>query len=245
MSDVLAIFDFGVSGSIITPYEFDNAGGGGITGPINADDVAYGDSDVQAILDGLLYVAPQIGSFANNRGTVEKGSTITSVHLSWSLNKDMDSLSLNQSIGEIDADATSYDVTSVSLTSDTTYTLTADDGTSQTQASTSVAFRQKRYWGVSSETSLDNSGILALGNSEFSTNLSKSITYDCTGGAYPYFAYPASFGQPQNVTVGGLAFTDFAINTQTFTNASGYAESYYVIRFNGIQTGSSIKVVWG
>jgi hypothetical protein len=222
--------------------------GSSFTGTIAADHVTYttaGFSTVQQALDSLLYVSPQITSFTNNVGTVELGLTITDVLLSWSYNKTMATQSIDQGIGAISPTSiSSYDVSSVSLTSDTTWTLTASDGTSTVTRQTSVLFRRKRYWGASALTSLTSSDILALGGSEFATDFNKSVSYDCTGGKYPYFCYPASFGTPASVTVGGLPFSDFSVTAQSFTNASGHSESYNVIRFNGIQTGAAINVHW-
>ena len=63
-------------------------------------------------------------------------------------------------------------------------------------------------------------------------------------GGYPYLAYPASFGTPNAMTVGGLTFSDFDVGTQDFTNASGFTESYHLIRFNNLQTGANIAVAW-
>lgn len=212
-----------------------------------ADDVLYENANyttVQAALDALLYVAPKINSFTNNVGTREKGSSVASVTLAWSFNKAMSAASINQSIGAIDPTSSSYAVDGP-FTSDTAWTLTANDGVNSTNASTSIAFRQKRYWGASSLDTLTDADILGLGGSEFATSFGKAVTYNCSGGKYPYFAYPASFGSPSGVTVGGLAFSDYTVATQDFTNASGYTESYHVIRFNGIQTGAAISVSWG
>jgi len=90
---------------------------------------------------------------------------------------------------------------------------------------------------------LDNAGVLAL-TSEFATDYNKAVTYDATGGKYLYYAFPASFGTPSRVTVGGLTFSDFTVTTLDFTNASGHTETYNVIRLNNMQTGAAINVNW-
>ena len=131
----------------------------------------------------------------------------------------------------------------LSLTSNKTYMLGFSDGMTSGSASRTVSFSAKRYWGVSTSGALDDAGILSLSN-EFSASKSKSITYNCTGGRYFYFCYPATSGIPANVTVGGLAFSDYTVSTQGFTNASGYTQNYNVVRCNNIQTGSAINVVW-
>lgn len=213
----------------------------------NASTVPYDNPiypTVKAALDKLLYVATQITSFSNNRNSLEIGQVVTSVHLAWSVNKTLTGLSINQGIGTLAVNVTSYDVTGASISTNTTWTLSATDGVTPVTASTSVAFYRKRYWGVSSSDTLDDAAILALAGSELATNFNKSVAYNATGGKYPYFCYPSSFGTPSNVTVGGLAFSDFSVAVQSFTNASGHTENYNVVRFNGIQTGANIVVVW-
>nr|WP_165388523.1 hypothetical protein [Sphingomonas populi] len=100
---------------------------------------------------------------------------------------------------------------------------------------------QYRYWGVSSKPALTAIDIAALGNSEPATSFAKSITYDCTGGRFPYLAYPVAWGTPAAVTVGGLAFTDLVI--ADVPDADGKT-IYRTIRFNYLQNGNAIRVVW-
>lgn len=216
----------------------------GKDGASEADQVVYESSvysNVQAALDALLYVAPKINSFTNNRGTVEKGSSVSSVTLAWSFNKTMTSVKLNGA--DIDPASSSATITGP-FTSDQSWSLSASDGQNTVSASTSISFAQKRYWGASALTTLDDENIIGLGSSEFFSNFNKAISYDCTGGKFPYICYPASFGTPSAVTVGGLAFSDLSVTTQEFTNASGYTDSYNVVRFKGVQTGSAISVNW-
>ncbi|MDU7520210.1 MAG: hypothetical protein E7K72_02250 [Roseomonas mucosa] len=112
-------------------------------------------------------------------------------------------------------------------------------------ASAALAFRHRRYWGVSASQALDGAGIPALGGSEFATGFGpKSVTYNCDGGRYPYYAYPAAWGTPDAVTVGGLAFSDFTVTDIPFVNASGATETFRVLRFGRLQNGSAIQVVW-
>lgn len=225
-------------------------GGGGPTGPIDASDVTYTTpvhpavENVQEALDLIFYVPVDVTSMSGGSSN-EIGSTVHGVSLAWTINKAVTSQSLNQSIGSIDPTLRAYNY-APDITSDKTFTLTASDGTTSDNASTSVSFFRKRYWGAAADPDLkdDQAAIRAL-SQEFATNRNKAVTYNCSGGKYPYFIYPTSFGALTAVTVGGLAFTDFVQDTISFTNASGHTENYYVTRFNGIQTGSAINVVWG
>jgi hypothetical protein len=218
-----------------------------LSGAADAYGVAYtnpgypGIGNVGQALDTILYVPMDITAFAGG-GTFEIGSSVASVNLTWSLNKDPTTQSINNGVGGQDPEDRAVTVNGP-FTSDITWTLTASDGETEDTAQTGLAFRHKRYWGVSASTTLNNAAILALSN-EFATGRQKSISYNATGGRYPYYVYPVSFGAPANVTVGGLAFSDYTVSTQSFTNASGHTADFYVIRFNNIQTGAAINVVW-
>jgi hypothetical protein len=215
--------------------------------PIPATSVLYDNPSyptVEAALNALLYVPIAI-SFTNNLGTVEVGQSITTCSLSWTLNKTIVSQSIDQGIGPLGTSVRSYLVTfSPPQITNITWTLTVNDGTHSASASTGLSFLNKVYWGVSANTSLSTAQILALGSSAFASSFQRSMSYNCSSVAYPYYCYPQTFGLPSNVTVGGLAFSDYTAVSQSFTNASGHTSNYYVIRFNNIQTGSNISVSW-
>jgi hypothetical protein len=244
--DTSVILGSGLSTNYGEPDQGGTGEGGG-SGPVAAEDVSYSTAaddaitNVKEALDKLLYVAPNILSFTGGSQN-EIGSTVSGVHLAWSINKAITSQSLNNSIGSLAAAVRSYDY-EADITTNTTFTLTISDGQNSDNASTSVTFLRKRYWGASAAESLDNAAVLAL-SQELTSSKNKSVTYDCTGGKYPYFCYPKSLGALSAVTVGGLAFSDFTQETLSLTNASGHTEDYYVTRFNGIQTGANIAVVW-
>ena len=213
------------------------------TDEIPADKVEYINGDIRTVkdaLDQLLYISPDITSFTGG-GTYEKGSVINNVNLSWTLNKGITSQSINQGIGDLDISLRKYDISEANLTEDTTYTLTVSDGKNSDSASTSVLFRQKGYWGVSTETSLTNEQILAL-SQEFSTSRNQNRTFDCSGGKYFYFVIPTQYCNGIRFKVGGLSFTGMEETTIQLTNASGYEASYNVYRCSNIQTGSAINV---
>jgi hypothetical protein len=225
--------------------EFDSGGGsGGGGGASDAGAVTYHSvtyPTVQAALDALLYVAPKINSFTNTGGSVEKGASVASVTLNWSFNKTMTSVTINGVA--VDPTLASQTITGP-FTTNQSWTMVAGDGVNSTTSTTSLNFLGKRYWGASALTSLDNAAVLGLGASELASNFNKSITYNCAGGKYPYFAYPASFGSPASVICNGLSFSDFSVTTLSVTNASGFTQTYNILRFNGIQTGAAIPVTW-
>lgn len=207
--------------------------------------------EMQQQIDELAYLPPSIETLLIDGAaskTVEVGSSVASVSLSWTLSGDTpDSQTIDQGVGSVPVGTTSK-VAAGPFTASRTWTLTVSDTSpagnpAQDTAQVSLLFRQKRYWGVSANPSLSSTDILAL-SSEFATSRGKSVTYDATGGRYPYYCYPASWGALGGVTVGGLAFSDYVESIQPFTNASGHTEDYRVIRFNSLQNGANIPVVW-
>jgi hypothetical protein len=190
-------------------------------------------------LDYLLYVPPAITGFTNTVGTVEIGSTVTAVTLSWHFNKTMASVTLNGAA--ISPLLTSASLTGLHLTSDTSYTLSASDGQQAASAGTSVAFRARRWWGTSALTTLGSADILTLSGSEFATGRGQSRSMSASA-AYLYFAWPSAFGAP-TFTVNGLPSTAWIKTTVMATNAAGYAQNYDVYRSQYIQNGSGIAVV--
>ena len=214
--------------------------GGSAASDITVTNLPY--TNAQEVFDALLYTGLSINSFTGG-GTFEIGSTVNSVNLAWSFNKAVTSQSIDQGIGSLNIADRSRSLTGLGLTSNRTWTLSATDDTTPRTATTTVSFLSKRYWGPWPTSSPSNSDILTL-SQELATSRAKAITYDCTGGRFPIYSWPVAFGALSNVTVGGLAFSDYTVTTTSFTNASGNTQSYYVFRFNGIQTGASINVVF-
>ncbi len=191
---------------------------------------------VAAALDALLYVPLQITSFNNSVGTVEIGSTVTSVVLTWAYNKAITSQSINQGIGSLATNLTAY-TDNGSFTSNRTYTLSASDGQTPANRSTTLSFSPKRYWGPSSDAAITDPEIIAL-SQEFASGFAQ--TKNITAAAqYVYFAFPSSFGTP-TFTVNGLLNTAWTLTTRTFVNASGHSSSYDIWRSNNLLTGSYV-----
>jgi hypothetical protein len=197
--------------------------------------------DVSLLPPGVEFT-PFTLSVSNNHPVNEIGSSVESVIISWVENMPVVSQSLDQGAGPLTNTQTSFtfDFTTP-LTTDTVFTITATDGTNQTlSASTGVFFEPKIYFGPSATSTLTNAEILAL-NSEFATG-GFSSSFNCSSGAFPVVAYPSSFGQPQNVIVGGLAFSSFTVTEQSVTNASGFTQDYNIFVFINEQTGSDIEL---
>jgi hypothetical protein len=192
-------------------------------------------TNVQQALDSLLYVIPNISGFSITPSVVEIGTTVSSVTLNWALNKIFTTLSINNGIGVIPPNLLTR-TQNVSLTINTTFTITGGDGTSTDSENVSLLFRSKRWWGTNSSDTLTNTNVLTLANGELSTNRQQTRTIN-GGGQYIWFAFPTSYGLP-NFVVNGLPSTAFATTTVSHTNASGNVQNYYVIRTTTVQNGT-------
>ncbi len=111
------------------------------------------------------------------------------------------------------------------------------EGEETTSTSAKVSFYHLRYYGVSREASVD---IKTL-KSELSNSRAKTVTFDCSGGKYFYYAYPKTLGKAA-WNVGGLAI-GMTPTEITITNEYGLSVAYYVYRSENLQTGSSIKAI--
>ena len=223
-------------------------GSGGIADStkINIEEVPYTTpsdaniTNVKDALDSLFYTPPSINSFTISPNTVEKGTVITDITFNWGTNKNVVSQSINQGIGEILNTLRTYSLSGLNITGDISYSLTISDNKNTANRSSSISFRNKRYWGVSNLASLNNGDILSLSNSELSTSKSQSKTFN-TSNQYIYFAFPSSFGNP-TFKVNGLDNDAWIKTTILFTNSKGYKENYDVYRSEFLQNGIGITV---
>jgi hypothetical protein len=219
---------------------------------LDASNVTYNSptyATVEDALNFLLYIPPEITSFSNNAGTFEIGSTANNFSLNWSFNKSQNnfvSSTINGgSLTNFNAlGLTSKNLFAQNLKTSTTFTLQITEyNTSNVlvpkQATTSISFNYKRYWGTNSNTVLTDAQIIAL-SSELTTGKSKSFTQNGNG-EYIYYAYPKSFGTASFV-VNGLQSTAWTLSEQLFTNASDHEELYYVYHTNTIQNGTGISI---
>lgn len=231
-----------------------------LAAPVNDNDAA-----TRAYVFGLFSrVAPSV-SFGNTTGTVEVGSTVMSVSLSWLIsptNTPVASQSISASQGTFNAINTTSRATTAFIpgpqgfpnqpfTSDVTWTLTVNDGTglpgATVTAQTSIAFRHYMSWGIASTTSLDNSQIRNLHTNtpagagrEFRDGKGKSVNISGNG-QYIYFAYPASFGAASFI-VNNAPNTAWISNTVTYTNSSGNSSQFLIYRSTDVQFGTSIPI---
>lgn len=216
------------------------------TGGGTADEITYDGPypTVGDALDAIFYVAPSVS--LSGGSTNEIGSTVGNVGLSWVCNKTMVTRDLSAPVPSGDrargpGQNGSYTHTGANITSNTTYSITVNDGENPASGSTGVAFYNRRYYGpLAAAGPLSNGEILGLAK-EYATGRGNTHTYGCSGGRYIWICYPASFGTA-TFHVGGLEVT-FQLTIQSVTNDSGHSESFNCYRSEELQMGSGIVVV--
>jgi hypothetical protein len=180
----------------------------------------------------------KISSFTNDVGTVEVGTTVNEVNLSWSYNKSISAQSINQGIGSLPIGDTTYSDTGLSMTTTTTYTLSATGvPVGSDSANTSVLFRYKKFYGKDSDAGpLSDADIKALANSTFATSRATSFSITCSA-EYVYISYPKAWGAA-SFKVNGLDNTAWTLTDASFTNDAGSTYDAYTYRSDNLLTGT-------
>jgi hypothetical protein len=143
---------------------------------------------------------------------------------------------INDGVGIVPLEETSYELTGLDITEDKEYKLTVfNDVNCRGEAFASIKFDRKMYYGIDPNISLTAIDILHLSNSEFledddDTMFEKNIEFG-NGNGYLYIAVPSSLG----ITIDDLFVNNFKDSNWytteiNFTNASGHSEMYTVFR---------------
>lgn len=201
-------------------------------------------ANVKDALDYLLYAAPPLSLYFSvpSTTTLLLGTTVSTITLNWTLpsTTTLVSQSFNQSIGSVSPSLRTLTRNSLSLTSDISYTLTVNDGTSSVSASAGLAFRNLYYVGTPSSPPSNSTQVRAIDTGTYTNGRQRSFTSDPLGN-YICFAYPSRFGQA-TINVNGLLNTAFTLQTISLTNAASFTENYYVYTSNTVQGGSGIQL---
>lgn len=184
-------------------------------------------------------------ALTNSVNRVERGSSVSTVVLSWSVTGGTIDAQTLTDVSTLDSAARYYNFTGLNLFADKTWTLTWS-ATSTTGDSfngsntTTVLFSDKIYWGTSASTTLTNAQIQALSNS-FSDTRVQTRTFN-PAGKYIFFAWPVSYGPATYFKFNGFINSAWEQSTVNFTNASGATVSYYVYRSTYTQSGTGIQI---
>lgn len=218
--------------------------------PLSSDDVEYNGEILTDVLDDLLYIPLDIQSFNATPTLYEKGQTLTSVPLTWTYNKDVQTQAIS-GIGVVPPSLLPSErnktVSLSNITTNTIITLTADDDTADANPAknrtVTLTFLNKVYWGIASVPGAINSAfVLSLASNALATNRLRSFTLAPGATQYIWWVSPVAYGVPAfktNGFNGGLEI----VATISLTNASGHTEDYYVCRSDNENLGSTFVEV--
>ncbi len=191
-------------------------------------------------LDYLFFVA--MTASLSGGGTAERGQSIASVNLAWSISKAISAQHLSGPGVATPALGDRAAIAAGPFTTDTTWSLTATslDGNEVTTATTTQRFLSRRHWGTASAETLDDTDLLALLSGELATARQQTRAFTAAD-EYIWFAWPAEFGAPE-FWVGGLRSSGWIETVRSHTNQYGHARSYRLYRSQFRQHGSNIGV---
>lgn len=193
-------------------------------------------TEMNGTLAELMYEEIAISNFKHNVGTVELGSTVNTVTLTWSVNKTPTTLTLDGT--SIDTSATSYVYNNLALspTSVTSKSFTikaTDERDASDSKTTSISFVNGVYYGVIDASATINSDAVLAMNKKLQNSRGMTVTITPSSTEYIAFAFPSRLGTP-TFKMGGFETTCNSTSIQ-FTNASGFTETYNV--YTTTQTG--------
>lgn len=191
--------------------------------------LSYGGIDVSA-----LTVTPSVA---------EIGTTVTSVALAWTVSRAAPTAQTVTWTGGGSATLVASDrakAATLSRTSDTTFVVTATDATAPAgaantdNASVTLRFLPRRYWGVSVAATLDSAGVMALAGTDLSDV--RALSFESNPAAqYVYYAYPASMGDVPRWMLG--SFLEDPVKSTVPVTRNGLTVSYLVMRSTNKLTG--------
>ena len=217
----------------------------------------FNKTPINDVLDMVLYPYqnPSFSAFnvdGQSSGSFELGYTYPAGNklFTWSIsnpgNLKENSIVLNSESGLPNTGSKSQAVASITKNTADSHTFTI-----KAQNSNNVEFTRnitfnwlaKRFWGVSEEESVTDEMIKAFSN-ELSNSKVKTVSYDGTGGRYPYFIYPTALGDLSNTKVNNLEWNDWVLVKRDFINVNGVTIPMNIYRgFNKIN--GSLTINWG
>lgn len=190
-------------------------------------------TELESQMADLLYKAISITSFTHNAGTKEMGDTVTSVTLSWSINKQPKSLTLDGEALSVNLVKLALSDLSITKDNNKTWTLKATDEREATSTkTTTISFQNGIYHGgAAMPETIDSAFIMALeqvGGKVLTGTKNRTVTIAGGDGKYAWYAYPKRLGTSL-FNIGGFDY-EYELTTVSFTNKFGFTEDYYVYR---------------
>lgn len=159
----------------------------------DAEEVSYINGEftnVKQALDSLLYKDLSITFSTSASTTLEKGNVVVNPVFNWTYSKDIVQQNMNGTV--LDRSARTY-THNGNVTTNTTFTLGANDGTKDFSKSVTFSFYNTIYSGYAAEMdTIDSNFVLGLQNKKLSGNCKGDYTINCPTNNYIYIAIPSN-----------------------------------------------------
>lgn len=176
----------------------------------------------------------QIKSFTCQPSTVEIGTTLPSLTLSWSYSRDVKAQRLDGQ--PIDVSLRTQTLTGL-FANNRTFKLESDSYSKTVSATTSFSVMNRVYWGVTGlQVSVEQ--LIPQLQSELRNTRKKAFTVTAGVDQYIYYAYPSRYGHAVFM-VGGFEGGFEKVLTTELTNASQYTEEYVIYRSTNQNLGAT------
>lgn len=238
--DTEIIYVSGIPGPI-GPMGPQGPAGSGTSYPIAASNISVtnsGYSNLQQVLDFLLYIPLTLTSFSSTNPVYLIGTTVSTLTFNWVFNKIFTSGSISGFNLTSLALTTSPQVASLSsplnpsvVGTSYVYTITATDSTNTPTGNTSISFYNNIYFGDSViPGSIDSTFINSL-TSSIQANFIKTIISNATGSTtYAWFASRSALGTPMFTVAGFPGGFTLVASSLSVTNSVGFTEIFNVYR---------------
>ena len=182
----------------------------------------------------MLYEPISIGTFSLNSEvrTVEIGTKITEVTLSWTINRDPKTLTLDEESLDVALRKKTISDLEITYNNNKTWKLvaTGDRDETSTKTTSKINFYNGVYYGATTKPDEYNRDFILSLTKELRSNYKSSFSVNAgttSEGKYVYYCQPTRFGVCF-FKDGGFDFGNHLVGTVSFENSSGYTEDYYI-----------------
>lgn len=198
-------------------------------------------------VDDLAYTAIAFVSASATNSSNEIGSTVKDTVVTWSLNKEPESLTIkfgSEPVEDLDRSVRSKSYSGKTITSNTNIVISAmDERDAKAVRTVSITFQPRAYWGVvPNKESYENADILGLSGNALTSSRARTINVNAGADEYILYAIPSSFGTP-TFRINGFEGGFVKVETINFTNASGYSQNYDIYKSVNPNLGNTQVVI--
>lgn len=198
-------------------------------------------------VDDLAYTAIAFMSASATNSSNEIGSTVKDTVVTWSLNKEPESVTIkfgSEPVEDLDRSVRSKSYSGKTITSNTNIVISAvDERDAKAVRTVSITFQPRAYWGVvPNKESYENADILGLSGNALTSSRARTINVNAGADEYILYAIPSSFGTP-TFRINGFEGGFVKVETINFTNASGYSQNYDIYKSVNPNLGNTQVVI--